>query len=204
MPRRYASYSPELAERLCALAAEGHTLESAADEPGMPTRNTLCRWLATRPELRARHREAQARRTGVFKRRWPRKGGQRERMPLYSPELAETICDAVADGLAVREVLARPGMPPTATMYLWLDRHPEFGRMFAFACHVREQALADECLTIADTCLDGPDPAGDEAGGADRPPLTVGMRIELARLRIEARKQRLGHLTPKRYRWAWG
>jgi hypothetical protein len=38
----------------------------------------------------------------------------------YSPEVAEAICEGIAEGLLLSEVCKRPGMPSPATIYVWL------------------------------------------------------------------------------------
>ncbi len=196
MTRRNVRCSYALMERLIDRMAGGETIASLAADPALPALATLYRWLKTHPELRERLGEARARRTWMMRRRWPRKGGRFEPAPLYSEALAQSICEGVLDGLTVHEVLAAPGMPHVATLYNWLNRHPAFARMFAIACHLRNQALADEVLAIAETCLETPDEPG-------RPPLTVRDRIDRAKLQIDGRKWRLASLTPKRYRLEW-
>ena len=204
MTRPYIRCTPELFERLFVRIAAGETLTSLGADPALPSTSRMFVWLKAHPDLKARYDAACARRTDVLRKRWPRKGGRREQKPLYSEDLAWRICEGVIRGNAVREVLAAPGMPPVGTMYYWLDRYPEFARMFAWACRWRGEMLADEAIAIADG-LNDPDPATE--GGAPEPASEAQIRLEWARLErakqmIATRKQLYGSLTPKRYRWA--
>ena len=204
MTRPYIRCTPELFERLFVRIAAGETLTSLGADPGLPSTSRMFVWLKAHPDLKARYDQACARRTHVLRKRWPRKGGRREHKALYSDDLAWRICEGVIRGQAVREVLAAPGMPPVGTMYVWLDRYPEFARMFAWACHWRAERLAEEVVAIADS-LEEPDPA--TTGGAPERDAGEQIRLEWARLEqaklmIAVRKQLYGSLTPKRYRLA--
>jgi hypothetical protein len=44
----------------------------------------------------------------------------------YSPELAEKICAALADGRRLASICAEAGMPSTRTVFRWLATHPDF------------------------------------------------------------------------------
>ncbi len=47
---RKCGYTPELGERICELTAEGASLRDIAEQPRMPPRQTITRWVAT-PDL---------------------------------------------------------------------------------------------------------------------------------------------------------
>ena len=204
MTRPYVHCTPELFERLFVRIAAGETLTSLGADSALPSTSRMFVWLKAHPDLKARYDAACAQRTHVLRKRWPRKGGRREHKPLYSEDLAWRICEGVIRGQAVREVLAAPGMPPVATMYSWLDRYPEFARMFTWACHCRAEKLADEVVAIADR-LDEPDPATEAWTPRTVRETRARDRLERAGLKrakqmIAVRKQLYGSLTPKRYR----
>ncbi len=199
MRRKYIRYSPEVADRLCALTAEGHTLAGVAALPDMLGLASLFRWMRERPELAARCRKARARRAVVLKQRGPRGGGRRrEAMPLYSRAIAEAICDRIGEGRTTRQIAAEPGMPPMGTLYLWLRREPEFAQMFGWACEMRGEALADEIMQIADHWHDEwrLTVAASPPGAAP----TEREALARARLRIGVRIGRHAQLSPRRYR----
>ena len=208
--RRAVHCSPELMERLLARIAEGETLTSLGASGDFPTRDKTLAWLKARPAMKARYDAACAGRTRVM-RRWPRKTGPRELKDLYSEELAWRICEGVWNGLSVKQALAGPGMPVDRTVYVWLERYPEFARMFTWALFLREQILADEIGAIADALVA---PEWERTGRLtpDGPLLTAKERRELIRIEkaridraeamMNARMMRMGSLTPHRYRWA--
>lgn len=55
---RPSSYTPELAERLCAHLAGGKALRSACRLPGMPRMTTVYRWMREHEEFRSRYARA--------------------------------------------------------------------------------------------------------------------------------------------------
>ncbi|EOV9955901.1 hypothetical protein ACOSTF_004654 [Escherichia coli] len=50
--RKRAKYTVALAEEICLLVGEGHSLRHIAEMPGMPSLRTLMRWMYLHPELR--------------------------------------------------------------------------------------------------------------------------------------------------------
>lgn len=44
----------------------------------------------------------------------------------YSVELGERICQGVASGKSLRQVLLEPGMPSRAAIHRWIDQYTEF------------------------------------------------------------------------------
>ena len=56
VPRRPRhTYSPEIADQICALVAEGHSLRKIVETPGMPCRQTFVYWLYDYPEFREKY-----------------------------------------------------------------------------------------------------------------------------------------------------
>ena len=118
---------------------------------------------------------------------------KRGRSQGYSNEIAETICDRLAEGESLRAICADPAMPARATVFRWLARHPEFRRSYAIARDCLTEYLWDEILKIAD------DSSGDyvEKTGADGKVTWVFNRehLEQCRLRIKARKSTMASKT---------
>jgi hypothetical protein len=108
---------------------------------------------------------------------------KRVRSPGYSTEIAETICDRLADGESLRAICADPAMPARATVFRWLARNKEFRRWYAIARECQMEDLVDEILEIVD----------DSSGYVDRE------HIAHSRLRLAARKMALARLAPKKY-----
>ncbi len=124
---------------------------------------------------------------------------KRGRPSNYSTEIAETICDRLAEGESLRVICGDAGMPNRSTVFRWLDRNEEFRREYAIARECLAETLMDEIIRIAD------DSSGDyvEKTGPDGKVTWVfnGENIKNCRLRIKARKWILTHLAPKKYRY---
>jgi hypothetical protein len=80
---------------------------------------------------------------------------KRGRPSDYSPELAEAICAGIAEGLLLPEVCKRPGMPSPATIFVWLNKFPEFLEQYATAKEIQCEILAGETNEVADTLASG-------------------------------------------------
>lgn len=104
----------------------------------------------------------------------------------YSSELADLICEMIADGKSLRKICEADDMPNKATVFRWLALHKVFSDQYAKARESQADTLFDEVLAIADQY----DSAADK--------LEVD-HINRARLRIDARKWMAGKLRPKKY-----
>lgn len=96
---------------------------------------------------------------------------------VYTQDMAASICELVADGLALKEVCIRGDMPSRSTVYKWFAQHSAFADMYARAREERADLIADEIVTIADTEVDA----------------------NKARVRIDARKWWAAKVNPKKY-----
>ena len=94
----------------------------------------------------------------------------------YTPEMADRICEHIARGgalyLACEEF---SDWPCEATVYNWLNAHPDFMEKYVRARARQADRNVDEIVTIADTEEDP----------------------NKARVRIEARKWRAGKMSGK-------
>ncbi|BDC80829.1 hypothetical protein [Aeromonas hydrophila] len=119
----------------------------------------------------------------------------RGRRSAFTNELGETICSAIADGMSLRAVLARPGMPSKSMVMRWLadERYIEFRDQYVCAREDLADKLADEILQIAD---DGSNDTFLDANGNVKVNHDV---IARARLQIDARKWLASKLAPKKY-----
>jgi hypothetical protein len=104
-------------------------------------------------------------------------GRAKRRVFDYSAELADEICDRLADGESLKEICDADDMPSRATLYRWLDRHPEFARHLDYARDELADALGKKIVAIADRAKNVP----------------------LARLKIDARRQRAHLLALRRF-----
>ena len=53
--RSYLTYSPEIADELCALIAEGKSMRQITEQPGMPSRRAVLYWLGRYPDFREKY-----------------------------------------------------------------------------------------------------------------------------------------------------
>lgn len=97
----------------------------------------------------------------------------------YSDEMAETICDRIAEGESLRRICARDGYPHMVTVMRWLERHPEFAAKYARAREMQADVMDDMILSVADGCT-------PETAAADR-------------VKIAAYQWRAAKLAPKKY-----
>lgn len=99
----------------------------------------------------------------------------------YSDELAEKICEKIANGRSLRSICAEDGMPTTSTVCKWLIENKEFSEQYARAREKQADYFAEEIIEIADSV-----PA-DSA------------EVAKAKLQIDARKWKAAKLAPKKY-----
>lgn len=69
----------------------------------------------------------------------------------YDPDTALRICELVASGKTMREVVAMDDMPSQATLYRWLVAYPKFHDAFEQARELSAQSFEDEALDMART-----------------------------------------------------
>lgn len=114
----------------------------------------------------------------------------------YTQEMADRICEQLADGKSLRAVCDEPGMPSEAAVRAWaLDDIEGFAAQYARAREIGYDRLADELLEIADTPQTGVKTT-TKATGTET---TEGDMIEHRRLQVDARKWMLAKMLPKKY-----
>ena len=118
---------------------------------------------------------------------------KRGRPTDYSVELADTICERIADGESLRAICSEDDMPNKATVFRWLANDNKFSDQYAKARETQADSLFDEILTIAD------ERENDVIVKEDGTELTQHDVIQRARLRVDARKWMAGKLRPKVY-----
>jgi hypothetical protein len=116
----------------------------------------------------------------------------------YTQEMAEAICERLANGESLRTICSDEDMPSQSTVFRWLTAVAEFREQYALAREAQADTLADETLTIADDGRNdwmekyGKD--GDQIGW-----LVNGEAIGRSKLRVDARKWFASKLAPKKY-----
>lgn len=119
------------------------------------------------------------------------------RVLLYSPEVADAICDRLMDGESLRKICASDDMPSKATVLRWLhDDTGGFEAKYTRARAIQFEGEADRILELADICREGVKTTVKANGDVET--VTADM-IERAKLQIDTRKWFLSKLVPKKY-----
>jgi len=113
----------------------------------------------------------------------------------YSDELAQEICDAIAESHHGLRALCRqkPHWPRAAAIYDWLNIHPFFADLYARAKDKQAEGLVDEIMEIASN--DDKDVYVDNEGQ----PHFNNVAIQRARLKIDSIKWIACKLKPRKY-----
>ena len=99
----------------------------------------------------------------------------------YTPEIANKICELIAQGHSLNKLSQRDDIPSSAAIYNWLARYPEFVEKYAHARGVQAEVMAQEIQDLADDC--------DLERNA----------INKARLQVDSRKWLMSKLYPNKY-----
>lgn len=115
----------------------------------------------------------------------------------YTPEIAATICERLANGESLRAICADDGLPPESTVRLWVvDDVQGFAAHYTRARDVGLETVAEQIIEIADTpCIGVKTKTGDDG----KTETTEGDMIEHRRLQVDARKWYLSKIAPKKY-----
>lgn len=106
------------------------------------------------------------------------------------------ICELIGEGTPLREICRMDGMPAWRTVYHWMEDRPDFAARIARARTRGFDAIAEQCLEIADdtandTKIVGSDDGEREAANTEW--------ISRSKLRVETRLKLLAKWDPKRY-----
>lgn len=118
------------------------------------------------------------------------------RPSTYTKLLGMKICDCISNGESLREICRRPGMPSWRTVYRWMESDENFSTRIAQARARGYDAIAAECLTIADTPMEGVEKTTKDDGRIEE---KRGDMLGHRKLQIETRLKLLAKWDPKRY-----
>jgi hypothetical protein len=116
----------------------------------------------------------------------------RGRPSTFTQEIADEICRRLSKGEPLAQICRDDNMPAVRTVSDWKASNPDFSADFAHAREEGFDAIAAECLDIAD------DTREDTLYG-ERGPHANTEWISRSRLRIETRLKLLAKWDPKRY-----
>lgn len=116
----------------------------------------------------------------------------------FTQELADFICEALANGESLRTICLPAEMPSVATVCRWLGEKPTFADQYARAREAQADTLADEILDISDNGVnDWIEKFGAE--GQSTGWEYNGDAVQRSRLRVDSRKWYASKLAPKKY-----
>jgi hypothetical protein len=116
----------------------------------------------------------------------------------FSQELADRICDRLADGETLRAICRDAGMPDERTVRRWsLDAESPFKPQYARAREIGYHRMADEIIEIADDGTNDYVERKNKDGETHR--AFDAEQVQRSRLRVEARKWLLSKALPKVY-----
>lgn len=117
--------------------------------------------------------------------------------PTYTPEKAAKIIEQLSDGIPLRVICRQEGMPAWRTVYDWMAKDAELSAHIARARELGYDAIAEECLDIADNGTND----WIEKTNADGSKYEAlnGEHIQRSKLRIETRLKLLAKWNPKKY-----
>lgn len=113
----------------------------------------------------------------------------------YTQEVADAICERLAEGESLRAICKDEAMPGASTVLGWLkdDALTPFAEQYARARETGYQLLADEILEISD------DSQGDVVVDGQGNERTDAERVARSKLRVDSRKWLLSKMLPKVY-----
>lgn len=116
-------------------------------------------------------------------------------MATYTPELAEEICNRIAEGEPLRAICRDAHMPSWRAVYDWIGKDEDFASRIAQARKMGFDAIAEEALEIADTPQDGEETETSELGKKVKRGDMLGHR----KLQVETRLKLLAKWCPAKY-----
>lgn len=103
------------------------------------------------------------------------------RPSIYTDDLANEICERIANGESLVKICRDDDMPSRETVYAWLRESSQFSDMYAHAREQQAHYFVDEMIEIADKVLE------DSAA------------VQKARLQIDTRKWAAAKLNKAAY-----
>lgn len=116
----------------------------------------------------------------------------------FTQEMADKICEQIADGKSLRSICDADDMPGKATVFVWLGKHETFQDQYARAREAQADSYVDDIMDIADDgrndWMERRNSDGEAVGWQEN-----GEALRRSQLRIDARKWAAAKLRPKKY-----
>ena len=114
---------------------------------------------------------------------------------VHTEEIADEICRRLSTGETLVSICKEDRMPERTTVSTWCLKSPEFAAKFAKAREDGFDAIANECMEIANTPVE----AIREKSNKDGVEITKEDALGHRKLQIETRLKLLAKWDPKRY-----
>ncbi len=111
----------------------------------------------------------------------------------YTKDIADLICERLADGESLKSICTDGDMPSRGTVFRWLAKDKTFQDIYARAREEQAETIFDEMKDISDDSTN--DYMTKECGGIGLNPES----IQRSKLRIDSRKWILAKLKPRKY-----
>jgi hypothetical protein len=121
---------------------------------------------------------------------------KRGRPSLFTQAIADRICAQLSQGIPLAEICRSEGYPAVRTISLWREKRPAFDAAYARARDEGFDAIAADCLRIADDTSNDTVVVGNDENAREAP---NSEWIARSKLRIETRLRLLSKWDPKRY-----
>lgn len=125
----------------------------------------------------------------------PKEPAKRGRASTFDQKIADEICERIANGEPLRQICRDEKMPAWRTVYDWQAAHADFAARIAHARELGEDAIAQECMMIADTPMIGTKSVSKATGME----ITEADMIEHRRLQIDTRLKLLAKWNPRKW-----
>jgi predicted secreted protein len=120
---------------------------------------------------------------------------KRGRPSSYTKEIADQMCELLSEGVPLREICRMEGMPYWRAVYRWMEADENLSAHIARAREIGYDAIAEECLLIADTPKFGQKQVMSDDGATT----TVEDMLGHRKLQIETRLKLLAKWSPSKF-----
>ena len=119
----------------------------------------------------------------------------------YTEEKATILCARLSQGISLRTVCKGDDMPSAVTVFAWMRKYPEFLKQYEQAKQESADAMAEDCLDIADNQVEVPLIVEGVPMVVDGKMVMVkdSTGVAHAKLRVDTRKWLMAKMKPKKY-----
>lgn len=114
----------------------------------------------------------------------------------YTMELADSICERLANGESMRSVCRDESTPAMTTIFRWLREKEDFKQQYAIATEERAEAFVEDMVDIADNATNDWMKSNGEGNEGYK---LNGESIQRSKLRVDTRKWAASKMKPKKY-----